>query len=298
MKIKITFLLAAFLVVMPNISDAQIGSMLKNKLNKAINKGVQNKADSAAAKNQDQQGDEKTEGRRGIGIGILGGKTDIKHNDEYDFTGRIYMQMEAYDKKDVSKSDYYTYFNANTMDAGIEVKAITQDADKSSSGPMAFIFDGANRCFMMLMGTSDSKTGIISTIPDDSTLNAQAKKQRVQEEKPVTITKTDNTKMIAGYKCDEYKIVEEGVEGYSNVWMTKDVKIKADKKYWGKAGIPTYYGHTEFEGSMMLALESYNKDNKLEMKMETKEINENFKHTISTVGYSFIKMNFGQAGKK
>jgi hypothetical protein len=32
--------------------------------------------------------------------------------------------------------------------------------------------------------------------------------------------------------------------------------------------------------------------------METIEINDNFKHSISTVGYSFIKMNFGQAGKR
>ncbi len=32
--------------------------------------------------------------------------------------------------------------------------------------------------------------------------------------------------------------------------------------------------------------------------METKEINENFNHSISTAGYTFMKMNFGQAGKK
>jgi hypothetical protein len=34
------------------------------------------------------------------------------------------------------------------------------------------------------------------------------------------------------------------------------------------------------------------------MKMETKEINEKFNKSISTVGYTFMKMNFGQAGKK
>jgi len=297
MKIKITFLLAAFLLLTTNMSNAQVGSILRNKLNKAINKEVQNKADSAATENADkQQGDKPTEGRRGLG-GILGGKTDIKHNDEYNFTGRIFMQMENYDKKDVSKSDYYTYFNANTLNAGIEVKIA--DPEKGEAAlPTQFIFDNDNRCFMILMQGEDSKTGIISTIPSDSAMNAQAKNQRVQEEKPAIITKTGNTKMIAGYRCDEYKVVEEGMEGYSNVWMTKDVKIKADKRNWGKAGVPTYYGHPEFEGSMMLAMESFDKNNKLEMKMETKEINENFRHSISTVGYSFIKMNFGQAGKK
>jgi len=48
----------------------------------------------------------------------------------------------------------------------------------------------------------------------------------------------------------------------------------------------------------MLAMEGYDKDNKLEMKMETKEINDNFKHSISTAGYTLMKMNFGQAGRK
>jgi hypothetical protein len=298
MKTKITLLLTAFLIVATGISNAQIGSMLKNKLNKALNKEVKTKADSSVNKNQDnQQGDQQTEGRRGLGMGILGGKTDIKHNDEYDFTGRIYMMMETYDKKDVSKSDYYTYFNANTLNAGIEVKIANPEKGEAPL-PTQFIFDDDNRCFMMLMQGTDSKTGIISTIPDDSTLKAQVKTQRAPEEKPATITKTGNTKMIAGYKCDEYKVVEEGKNGYTNVWMTKDVKIKADKKNWGKAGMPTYYNYPGFENSMMLAMEGYDKDNKLEMKMETKEINEDFKHSISTVGYSFIKMNFGQAGKK
>jgi hypothetical protein len=290
MKIKLALLLTALLLISPNVSNAQIGSKLKDKLNKALNK-----PDSSANKNQEDN--QQTESKpRGLG-GLLGGKTDIKHNDEYDFTGRIYMVMEAYDKKDVSKSDFYTYFNANTSNAGIEVSVANPDK-KDASIPTQFIFDNDNRCFMMLMENEGSKTGIISTIPSDSAMNAQVKNQKGIEKSPATITRTGNTKMIAGYKCEEYKVVEEGEDGYANVWMTKDVKIKADKRNWGKAGMPTYYGNPEFEGSMMLAMESFDKDNKPEMKMETKEINENFKHSISTIGYSFLKMNFGQAGKK
>jgi hypothetical protein len=32
--------------------------------------------------------------------------------------------------------------------------------------------------------------------------------------------------------------------------------------------------------------------------METKEINNSFSHSVSTAGFTFIKLNFGQAGKK
>lgn len=293
MKTRAAILSVLVLFMFSSASQGQVGNILRNKLNKAIGKEAQNKADSAVNKDQNEP---QSENRRGLG-GLLGGKTDIKHNDVYDFTGRIYMIMETYGKKDVSKSDYYTYFNAATADAGIEVKLADPD-NKDQSMLTTFIFDNDNRCFMTLMGGSDSKTGIISTIPDDSTLNAQARGAKNQQEKPAIITKTGNSKMIAGYRCDEYKVVEPGEDGYSNVWMTKDVKIKADKRNWGKAGMPTYYGNPEFDGAMMLALEGYDKAGKLEMKMETREINENFKHSISTVGYSFIKMNFGQAGRK
>jgi hypothetical protein len=31
--------------------------------------------------------------------------------------------------------------------------------------------------------------------------------------------------------------------------------------------------------------------------METQEINDNFRHSISTVGYKFTKVNFGMGGK-
>jgi len=287
MKTRILIFLTSLLIAGTGISNAQVGV-----LRRALNKQIEKEIDTAINKNAQEKSGTKTTGR-----GLFGGKIDIKYDDEYLFTGRIYMVMETYDKKDVSKSDFLTYFNANTLNAGMEVK-ITNPEKGESALPTQFIFDNDNRCFLMLIEGEDSKTGIISTIPDDSTLTAQTENQKTKETKPATITRTGNTRMIAGYKCDEYKVVEPDEDGYSNVWMTKDVKIKADKKNWGKSGMPTYYNYPGFEDALMLAMEAYSKDNKPEMKMETKEINENFKHSISTAGYTFMKMNFGQAGKK
>lgn len=293
MRTKPIFLLLVFFIVFSGVSNAQ-GGFLKNKLSNAINKQISNKADSAAAKSagtNDSQAPSK-----GLG-GLLGGKTDIKHNDQYNFTGMIYSRIESYDKKEVSKSDYYVYFNANTLNAGMELKVV--DAGGGQPVPTQFIFDNDNRCFMMLISSEDSKTGIISTIPSDSALAAQASKMKeTKPEKAPTITKTGNTKTIAGYSCDEYKVVEAGEPGFSLVWMTKDLRIKADKRNWGKTGIPAYYDYPGFEGATMLAMSSFDKNSNPEMKMETIEINENIRHAISTVGFSFIKMNFGAAGKK
>ena len=306
MRTRLSILLLAFTLVFATTSSAQIGA-LRRSLNKAINKEIENKIDTAIDKSikeneknntgqtsssGQETGDTKTTGR-----GLFGGKIDIKYNDEYSFTGKVFTQMETYDKKDVVKSEYLTYFNSNTQNAGIEFKVLNPE-NKEQTLPTFFLFDNDNRCFLMLLNNGESKTGIISTIPSDSALAAQSQNINKEPAKQPVITKTGNSRVIAGYKCDEYKVVEPDKDGYSNVWMTKDLKIKSDKKYWGKAGMPSYYGYQGFEGSFMLALEAYGKDNKLAMKMETKEIDEHFSHSITTRGYTFMKMNFGQNGKK
>ena len=307
MKTKSLILLMFLVVLLPGVSSGQ-GWILR----RAIDRKIEHKVDSAVDKSDrdeaktKQQADKKQSdtasaqskgGTKATGRGLFGAKIDIKYDDEYKFTGRIYMQMETYDKKDVLKSDYYTYYNSNTLNAGIEMLPVdTKQGDKNV--PTIFLYDNDNKCFMMLLENSGSKTGMISTLPSDSAMAAQAKNQKGANPEKATITKTGNSRVIAGYKCDEYKIVDPDKDGYSNVWMTKDVKLKADKKYWGKSGMPTYYNYPGFEGSMMLAMESFDKNNKTTMKMETKEINDKYSHSISTVGITFMKMNFGQAGKK
>ncbi len=307
MKTRSIILLVVMSIMLSATSNAQawllrraVDRKLEHKVDSAVDKSDRDEAKTkqqADKKQTDTTSAQSKGGTKATGRGLFGAKIDIKYDDEYKFTGRIYMQMETYDKKDVLKSDYYTYYNSNTLNAGIEMLPVdAKQGDKNV--PTIFLYDNDNKCFMMLLENSGSKTGMISTLPSDSAMAAQTKNQKGANPEKATITKTGNSRVIAGYKCDEYKIVDPDKDGYSNVWMTKDVKIKADKKYWSKSGMPTYYNYPGFEGSMMLAMESFGKNNTATMKMETKEINDKYSHSISTVGITFMKMNFGQAGKK
>jgi hypothetical protein len=316
MKTKFFLLFLAMFILMSNLSHAQFGAVrrainrqIDHKVDSSIDKNAQDERDKKAKEESEQGKNENAESKDKSGSkrGLFGGKMDINYRDNYDFTGRIYMQMESHENKDVTKADYFTYFSTTAKNAGIEVMP-TEVKNGEKAVPTIFLFDGDNRCFLMLMESGDSKTGIISTIPSDSAIAAQSKKMKEPTKeksthdsevpsKP-TITKTGNSRIIAGFRCDEYKVASEDKEGYANVWMTKDIKLKADNRYWGKAGVPTFSGYPEFEGAMMLAMESFDKDNKLLQKMETIEINNSFNHSVSTVGYTFMKLNFGQAGKK
>ena len=307
MKTRSFIMLIVMSLMLSSTSNAQawllrraVDRKLEHKVDSAVDKSDKDEAKAKQQANQKQSDTTTTQskgGTKATGRGLFGGKIDIKYDDEYKFTGKIYMQMETYDKKDVMKSDYYTYYNSNSMNAAIEMLPVdAKEGDKNV--PTVFLYDNDNKCFMMLLQNKDSKTGIISTLPSDSAMAAQTKNQKGTNPEKATITKTGNSRVIAGYKCDEYKVVDANQDGYSNVWMTKDVRIKADKKYWGKSGMPTYYNYPGFEGAMMLAMEGFDKNNKPTLKMETKEINDHFNHSVSTAGITFMKMNFGQAGKK
>src|SRR5664279_3578093 len=233
MKTKSFIMLIVMSIMLSATSNAQawllrraIDRKLEHKVDSAVDKSDK---DEAKAKQQSSQKQSDTTsaqskgGTKETGRGLFGGKIDIKYDDEYKFTGRIYMQMENYEKKDVRKTDFYTYFNTNTLNAGIET-SMTDPKEPDKPVSTVFIYDYDNRCFLMLLGNADSKTEIISTLPSDSTIaamrknqksapNAQSPDQKMDAGKRPTITKTGNSRIIAGYKCDEYKVVEPDVEG-------------------------------------------------------------------------------------
>jgi hypothetical protein len=51
-----------------------------------------------------------------------------------------------------------------------------------------------------------------------------------------------------------------------------------------------YYASPQFNDGIILANEAYDEKGNLTMKSETKEINENYPHSISVKGYSLRQM--------
>ena len=50
--------------------------------------------------------------------------------------------------------------------------------------------------------------------------------------KPPIVTKTGNSKVVAGYKCDEYIYKEE--PNTAKLWLTKEAVFNIDKRVWSK----------------------------------------------------------------
>lgn len=330
MKNRTLFLLLAFMFVIPCTSEGQVGNLLRNKLNKVVNAGaktankeIDNKIDTAVQKEADKarvkadarvdenmqnngqpsQGagsgtsDQGNQGQSAPAFGkLFGNKVDLKYKENYDFTSRIYMVAETYDKKDVVKMDFFMYYSTVSPTIGVETKTFASNEEGAVPVAASMVMDGENKSFLMLTDVNGMKMGMISAVPDENESTAQ--NRNAKKDTPPTFRKTGNTRVIAGYKCDEYSYTDPDDNTSGKVWFTKDAKLKIDKRGWNGTGMAAYYGNTEFNDGIILANEAYDDKGKLTMKSETKEINENFPHSISIQGYTLRQMNLGQGQKK
>jgi hypothetical protein len=312
-----TILFFALLIIMPAASYGQLGRLLKNAANKVVsstaketakeaNKEIDSSAQAKTQKMIDEKAAEQNQGNqdvqnqppsnqggKGINIGgLFGGKVDIKHGEDFTFNSRMYMQMEIYDKKDVVKMDYFLYFSTNSPNAGMEMKAVASSEGETVPVSTNMIVDGENKCFMMLSDINGMKMGMISAMPDPTTVQTAEKNEKPV--KPPVVTKTGNSRVVAGYKCDEYIYKEADSKEYTKLWLTKEAVFNVDKRVWSKANMPAAYNYAGFEGMVVLAYELYDKDGKMSAKSETKEINKNYSHSMSAKGYNLRQMNFNQ----
>jgi hypothetical protein len=136
---------------------------------------------------------------------------------------------------------------------------------------------------------------MISSVPEE---NAAPADKKGKKDTPPVYTKTGNTREIAGYKCDEYSYVDPDDNSKGLVWYTQDSRLKIDKRGWKNTGMSAYYASPQFNDGIILANEAYDEKGNLTMKSETKEINENFPHSISVKGYSLRQMKTAGEEKK
>jgi hypothetical protein len=324
MKTRVFYLLFAVLIILPATSYSQFGGVVRRAVNRQVNKEVdslldkkvqdkqnENRAKAAAEQKQkqaeqpaqdnptatDNQAASGGNAASGSGgntggpafTGLFGNKVTSKYKDEYSFTSRIYMVTETHDKDDVMKMDFFMFYSATAPVIGIETQTIT-DTENKTEVAAKMIMDGENKSFLMLTEINGTKMGMISEVPDENTTITGPDGKPVKNYKPPTFTKTGNTRVIAGYKCDEYTYKSEDKTS-GKVWFTKDAKLKIDKRGWNNSGMSYYYGSNQFNDGIILASEAYDEKGKLKNSTETKEINENYPHTMSAAGYTLRQMN-------
>ena len=316
---KTRIVLISLMVILPLSSFSQAG-ILRRAINRQINNEVDSLLDKkvqeeqnknrakqaeAAKQNEAQQQDQaeaagQEQGNQagaGIGAGLFANKVDLKYNDQYSFTSRIYMKMETYDKKEVAKMDFYMFYSANSPTLGVETKTLTTEEEGAIPLVASMVVDGENKCFLMLTEINSMKMGTISAIPDENTAMTGPDGKPMKKPTTPVFTKTGQTRMVAGYKCDEYTYTWPEEKSKGKVWFTREPKLLIDKRGWNNTGMAAYYGDAEFKDGIILASEGYDEKGTLLTKAETIEINEKYPHTIPVKGYTLRQINIDKANK-
>jgi len=281
MRTRALILLIVFLAILPAATNGQIGNMLRNKMGKVINAGtrtankeVDNQIDSAATKETQKAIDKEKEkaAAREDSINQANASQYVKSDGQT--SGQSTQPSGGFDigklmgnKVTLKYNDDYS-FNSR-------IYMVTESYDKKDVIKME-----------MYMYYSSTSPGVgVETAQTDK--NGKP----VKKTTPPVFTKTGNSRVVAGYKCDEYSYVDEDNKTTGKVWFTKDAKLKIDRNGWKNTGMAAYYGNADFKDGIILANEAYDDKGKLTMKSEAKEINENFPHSISTKGYTLRQMN-------
>jgi hypothetical protein len=274
MKTNIISLVICIIFLFPASLDAQVGKLLKKKLQEATQTAA------------DEKKDEKDASPGKALMGLLGGG-DAAYDQRYDFEGRIVLEMTVYDDNNAEESiiDYYSYFNETTGNAAIEVKPVSGDAAQSGMSVMTMVFDQKNQSAVMLSSQGEQKTAIITSMDIDEELYDE----EVDESYIPEYNKTGRTRTISGYKCEEYKYTEE--ESSTSMWITNDLHYKVDRTQMKKAGIPVWYGGKDGMG-MMIEMESFEND-RLVMKMVVKDIDMTYSKAVSVDGYMIMNVGEG-----
>lgn len=306
MKTRVFSAIISCFLMLSVTTNAQIGNVLRNKtnvirdaaartVNKRIDKELQLRTERAVQKQLDKAfpgdttKDKSSKGGYNLSGMKFGTEVTLKYAEEYKFTGRIAMEMETFDDdKSNGKMDYILLFSENSPNSAIEMRSVDQ---KDNPGSMWFVFDADNKCFLMLTESEGKKSGLISSIPDDTTTYQQGNIKDVPvDTRQYSYQKTGRTKTIAGYKCEEYLAKDEEEKTESSMWFTKDMNLKVNRKGMATAGIPAVNATGEFYGGMMMEMETREKG-KVTSRMLTKEVNDKVNQTIDCRGYELIQFN-------
>lgn len=282
-KVFLFILLIAFL--MPSVAQAQVGSLLKKKLEQAVTSAKGSTENDAAKADSSQQDKPSKIKLPNLGIG----KITAKYEDNYDFKGLIRMKTELYDKgKPEGVIDLDMWINAATESIGMETSTVTTEEGEPVKGTV--IVDSQNKVMLTYAVMASGKSGMIMLLPDSVSDTGTGK-----EEDNVIVRKTGNKRTICGYPCDEYEVIEEKENTRSLVWTTDKIDFRGNRKMLGgQQGMPRSYGKLD---GVTMATETYEKG-VLAVKMEVTKIDLNETHSISTEGVSLMQMDMSKWGQK
>jgi hypothetical protein len=267
-RISVTLLIFIFFCftvsgqgIMKGLKDKAM-QKIENKVEERANEKVDqeidkqlDKAEDALFKNDNKSTTEnKNEQRMTDLIRKMGvGGEPVPIEDSYTFNNLVQMHIESFDGsgKKTSDGEFITYLSSNSKSMAYEFIS----GDLADPGVGMIIVDAANKATIMLSEENSQKTGLVYGLGTFfESVESESMEDLDLSETPETflanpnVEKTGRTKIIEGFKCEEYKYTDEN--SVSNFWITQDIKMNT-KDFFSTLFKTSLYSHGMAWGYMM-----------------------------------------------
>ena len=282
-----------------NRAKQKANNRVDNKIDSGIDKGLDaiegvfkkknKKEDNSTQSDTETTSNNDTQQTSDAMSKMFGGEVDVK--DSYNFDSNVTLIIQNFDKKGKEGQEMETkmYFSESEPNFGMDVK---------NSGTESFIvYDMEAYQMVTLIDNGGQKMGMaIQLDPKDFEDDTKA-----ADNTKYTFVKTGNSKVISGYKCEEYKMEssESNPEYDYTYWTTTDIDadwmgtfanaMSSNKNMSKGYEVPKDYP----KGSMIQTISASRKSQEKSI-TTLKEFNKNDRLSVSTKGYQLMSIGGGK----
>jgi hypothetical protein len=293
-----TILFMAFFMA-PNVADAQLKRLLKEKAIEAL-KGNKQEESTTQTEEQEQSQPQKP---KQTGPNFLErrmmqamGLNNVKYEPRYSFSSSLVMDIENIDSlQNSDKMLYTTYFDPDSKSYAMVFDEVNKESGQKQQATI--IFDMINQSMLILSVENGERSGVAISFAGDSIPENEAALDQLEEEEPIDevyinpiYQPTGKTKTIAGLPCEEYKY--ENTEGRVTLWASKKSPIDMSKAYgqmYGMQGLAA--AGLGFGNGMIMEMVSEDFYSGAKTIMNVREMLSNTNKSLDVSGYQIVGMS-------
>jgi GLPGLI family protein len=211
----------------------------------------------------------------------LVGDESIKLPAAYSFQESVTMQFDVIDLKTNEKEsiEYVLYAKPGSPYIGLIPKTVN---GKSPDFQFKMVVNYAENIMVSFLASAKSKMAVVQSMPEEDFLDEDYPKIEIEE--------TGETKEIAGYTCDGFKLESPEIE--STIWVTEEIDSKFDRVYKAMGvdiGADAKVAD-ELRNGFIMSFSSVNQLDNTRSEMEVTAVNLNDDYSIETQGYTITNM--------
>ncbi len=276
--------------MLPQMLNAQgILDRLNKKMQQKVEERIENKVDEKIDKEIDkiekEQPDKKERESAIERLSKISVTSEpVKYEQTYIFNESMVMEMSIFNKKNELKnaSKFTILFTPSEANFGYSIADNSKKKKKDESKSL-FVYDKKNDAMLMLNETEDGKNGIATSI---KIKESKGEEQTESESDDFKFTKTGRTKIILGYKCDEW--AGESQTSKAIYWVTKDINWHSSN-FINNTAQKKSNTFTRYPEGMMLEADITSEDNERVHYLVT-EINHNINFRLNTADYQISNL--------